>query len=167
MELTLTKIYLAFLVLVSCNTSSKKQSKNNITDISQLIGYKVEAKEIIYQYYEKYGFTDLCIHNRTYFVKENFKVNEQWKRMPLNELDIVRLNSIEEKVDTIQKGNITYEYKSFFEDIKIKSTEYRKDTVFKNQLDLKNSYYKISDYSFEIYNPKNKTIYFEYHFCNE
>jgi hypothetical protein len=150
-------------ILVSCNSRN-----NNVPESKFIKSIEVPESQILYQYYEKYGFTDVCIHSRSYFRVKDFQLDSQWRKLPVSNSDIFKINSIGEKVDTFTGANfpIIYRYKYFFSDISLDSREFIKDTTFDEDVDVFNGYYRVTKSSFEIYCKERGTVYYEYHECN-
>lgn len=163
-------IIISLLVLsaiLSCKEKIKKQKESFLSSL--LINeYKIKPNAILYQYYEKYGFTDICIHTRAYFKYTNFKKEKNWKKLPLSTTDIKLINSFPNKIDSIKNNySVLYQKKDFYDGIMIETKEHIKDTVFNKRLDLTKGYYKITKNTLEVYNPKTNTLYYEYYKCDE
>ena len=162
------KNLLFIFLLVSCGTHNSSEKKSILPDKSLVADYNIGTDQILYQYYEKFGFTDLCVHHRTlFYVHENIKLNN-WNKLPMLEADINKVNSLHNKLDSLNGDSISvvYNYKNVFSDISLKLEEYFKDTIFDKELALTDGYYRINSTVFELYNPGNKTIYLEYHECD-
>ena len=158
-------VFLLGLLLFGCVSENKNEISFPNPDLIK--GYDVKQDKILYQYYEKYGFTDVCVNMRAYFKIESWS-NKGWHKLPMNAIDIKKVNSIPDKLDTL-KGDtfsIIYKYKNFFSDISLKSMEYISNSTFDHTGNLREGYYRITKNTFEVYNSHRKTIYYEFHSCN-
>lgn len=157
---------LFLLLLVSCVTTTKENDK--LPKSSLIKGYDVSNDDILYQFYEEFGFDEICTHTRSYFKVENFKTKEGWVKLPMSKKDVLKLRLIPNKIDTL-KGktlDVKYAYKLFFDDISLDRKEHVNDTdPFENEISLEKGYYKIDGSTFLIYNTNNR-IYYEEHYCN-
>jgi hypothetical protein len=138
---------------------------------NQLTKYNFKA-EILYQFYENFGFTDVCINYRVLYslqANEFTKIKEKnkWKALPISKKDLEKINDITNKVDTVivtNKYNVIYREKYIFADIRNEATEFviKEDKCFIN---LMQGYYSFSDSSLTIYNKENNLLYHELYFC--
>lgn len=157
---------LVFLVIVSCSANDHKNSK--LPSKTFINGYEIKSEQILYQFFEKFGFTDICIHSRSYFKINKFSATDDWKPLPMNAEDVRKANSIPNKIDSLNASDfsIIYQNKDFFSDINLELEEFVKDTIFDLKIDLSMGYYRIGKDKIEIYNHENSTIYLEYHSCD-
>jgi hypothetical protein len=151
------------LLLTACETEDGRV----LSDIPEFEKYELENSKVLYQYYEKFGFTDVCTHSRMYFKASGITSGNGWKRLPFSKHDLALINSFSNKVDTLDKValNVVYPLKDYFSDISLDQREYRKDSVFSATIPLGNGYYKVGVHSFEIYFNVLNTMYCEYHTC--
>lgn len=125
----------------------------------------VKENNIIYQYYEKFGFTDVSKHYRSLYTIDNFVLPEKLDKLPIKKSDLLFINALSNKIDKIdsRKIKIPYQFKDRFNDIMLDNFEYY-DSSFKiNSISLKNGFYELNKNGFKIYNPQTKTIYSEYY----
>lgn len=158
--------FLLLLILFSCNSDEKR-----LLPIESLIPDEYGKNNvIIYQYYEEYGFTDLCSHNRALLLVKDWTITKGWKPLPMKLNDIKKVNAITNKIDSLVGDSLAviYEHKSHFSDIMLESEEYISDTISFQKMDLLEGYYRVDGVgSFEVYNPKNNFLYYEQHRCDE
>lgn len=63
--------------------------------------------------------------------------------------------------------SIIFEPKNFFSDISLDMREFKKDINFPQKKYLGNGYYRVNDNSFEVYFNDSKSVYYEFHKCDE
>jgi hypothetical protein len=156
---------LLLLVLSSC---SLKQPPKRLPDLSLIKPFTAVRNGILYQYYEKFGFTDVCVHYRSYFRTNRFSPTQEWLKLPISPSDISKINSISNKVDKLTGKSfpILYQNKAAFSDISLESEEYVNPNLTDKTIDLTDGYYSLSEKSFMVYDNKRKTVYVEYHDCD-
>ena len=160
-------LVLFVLLQVSCIKTNEKENK--LPNSNLIKGYDVKSEDIFYQFYEEFGFDEVCIHNRAYFKIENFKLDNNWKKLPISKNDLSKLKLIPNKIDTLEGNSlrIKYSHKLFFDDISLVRKEFISENSFDNILGLSEGYYKIENSnSFMIYTKKNM-IYYEEHYCSD
>ena len=158
-------ILVLVLVFISCNSNNDDGRK--MPKSSFIIGYEVHEDQILYQYYEKFGFTDICVHTRSYFTAKDFSVTNEWMPLPMTKKDRLRINSIPNRIDSLPDDSflVIYNHKNFFSDISLDSKEFIRETTFEKKINLRNGFYRINKTIFEVYNDKDDVIYYEYHSC--
>ncbi len=77
---------LCMVLFFSCNQYDSSWAKT--LDLTLIPAYNIDQDQLIYQYYEKFGFTDICIHHRSYFILENFSPTQEWKVTPITQEDL-------------------------------------------------------------------------------
>ena len=160
-------IFLLFYSFLFFSCEEKRNEDKLEPKPSLVTSHKIEVNQILYQFYEQYGFTDVCIHSRTYFKVKEFSPNSEWKKLPINKEGYLKLNLIPNKIDTLKGSSfsVIYNYKDVFSDISLSSFEYIEDSTFKQTVSLLNGYYRINKGVFEVFNSNENTIYFEEHNC--
>ncbi|MEL6850491.1 MAG: hypothetical protein AAFP92_18365 [Bacteroidota bacterium] len=153
--------------LLACN-SNENGDAEFLPHPGYIKGYEIEKDQILYQYFEKFGFTDICIHIRSYFAVENWSITDGWKELPMTSKDISKVNSIPNKIDSLESDvlSIFYQDKDFFADISLSSDEFIRDTVFAKTINLKQGYYRLTESTFEVYDSNSGAIYYENHSCD-
>lgn len=157
-------LFFVFIVISSCTSN-----KSHLPSIYSVSGLEIPEERIVYQFYEKFGFTDLCEHNRLLLDSISIVIDSSWVELPIQESDLDKINHISNKVDTLLMSgySVRYRYKSFFSDISIEIVEYlRKNSNEKDFiLNLQNGYYKLSKENLVIYDDKKSMIFYENHTC--
>ncbi|BDD08912.1 hypothetical protein FUAX_13440 [Fulvitalea axinellae] len=159
------RVVLILLLFCSC-TEEKDVARE--PDLSLVKHYGIGKEGILYQFYEKFGFTDVCEHSRTYFKIKNFKLDKTWKALPLSDKDRLKINSISNKADSV-KGDaipVIYKMKDFYLDISLDMNEFIKDSVRLDAVNLSKGFYRVGKKHFEVYSPQRETIYYEKHSCD-
>lgn len=163
------KIYylLIGLFLLGC----ENPNKDNVEfPINTSFNEKVMNNNIVYQFYEKFGFTDICIHHRIVVKVEEFNPTSEWYFLPIPDSIVKRINNISNKVDKVGSKTYStfYKDKEAFTDITIESKEYIKESVSAKdiELSLENGFYKYENNTIKIYDPIKKLLYIEVHTCD-
>jgi hypothetical protein len=160
-------LYLTFSIccVYSCSPHVKEEKLPDVHNVRQ---YKVAEKHVIYQYYEEYGFTDVCKHMRLCAIADSMQIDKQWKKLPLTAPDLQKINQIGNKIDKVKSDSISvvYMHKQFFQDISIVSEEYVKDSLPFQKISLRNGYYKLHDETLEVFIPQTKILYVEHYACD-
>lgn len=162
-------ILLLSFSLLNCNSYTNKDSNENSKPNLSLISIKnINSTEVYYQFYEKYGFTDVCEHYRTLFYFPKFKPNSKWKKLPISNCDLVLINKTENKVDSIPKFDfdVRFTQKNKFQDISLEMSEYTNPNRNRFNLDLETGYYFFNRNEICIYNISDSLFYYEVHKCN-
>lgn len=159
---------MSIVFFVSCK---EKELPKSTPRVSLVKNYKVKEGDILYQYYEKFGSTDICIHGRTYF-KHLGAINiKDWKKMPIDKNDLAKINEMANKVDDFDGTHlgIVYAQKDFFSDISLEAEEYIKDSSIQEGIVIHDGFYRINarGNKVEFYFSKYKTIFQEYHTCSK
>lgn len=164
----LIKIYFVIILIFSCsctaNISKDELPKSTLIKVK----FPIKKSNILYQFYEEFGFGETCIHTRSLFRVDSFKINNNWKKLPMLKKDINKIRLIPNKIDTLKNKEIVvkYSYKTYFDDISLISKEYIKDSSFNKKVGLLKGYYKIEDDKFLIFDDNKKIMYYEEHSCN-
>lgn len=153
------------LVLSSCSTSSKNEQKPNL---HLAIEFGIDSSQLVYQYYQKFGFTDLCEDLRMVS-----KLNESPKlknTLPISADDLKTINDFTNKVDSIDGSRISFESNSrgHFHDIEIDFIEYSSDSLL--TIKLTKGEYEIIQTDFtsilKIFDSESGLFYVESHKCD-
>ena len=145
------------------------QSNNeNKADYSLIEEFGIDSNELVYQYYQAFGFTDLCEDLR--LISKQPTALELQKNLPLTQEDLALINRFPNKSDSIQEkimmGNL--EARNAQRDIELRFLEYIPDSSLVFQ--LKEGEYEIiqTDTSsiLKIFDSINKLLYIEVHRCD-
>lgn len=163
-KLILTSFVFAF-ALIGCRTDNKNENKPNM---NLALEYKIDSTQLVYQYYQKFGFTDVCEDIR--MVAElnnspNFK-----KRLPITEDDLKTINGFSNKVDSINSSQISFNSntRNQFYDIELDFIEFNTDSML--TIELSNGEYEISQTdltsTLKVYDKESGLLYVESHRCD-
>ncbi|MEL6658352.1 MAG: hypothetical protein AAFR36_17960, partial [Bacteroidota bacterium] len=101
---------------------------------------KNSAYDIIYQYYEKFGFTEVCEHNRMLIRSDSVsKLLVNWNALPVSKEDVILINQIANKIDTLSSSltySIYYRHKDYFSDVMLTNAEYVENGLTADSLNL-------------------------------
>lgn len=125
---------------------------------------------IVYQYYEKFGFTDVCTHYRAVYRASSFAAwrKKPWQRLPLTTMGLECANSLNEKTDAMMAAGFqaVYREKYKFADIRLDGKEFVSngfDSIF---FPARRGGFHCSDTIIKIFDEEKKLLYLEYHKCN-
>lgn len=157
---------LVIFLMLSC-----ERDKIGLPEVTDVIGMDISEENLVYQFYEKFGFTDLCEHHRILLEVDSFKVNETWQRLPISDESLIAMNSLSNKIDTIFNQNnfaVYYKEKASFSDILLVQGEYVKKGKEKDflSLNLQKGYYKLLRDTICIYDAARQFLYYEIHSCD-
>ncbi|MBL7787793.1 MAG: hypothetical protein JNM36_17930 [Chitinophagales bacterium] len=150
------------LALVACSATQ------STPDLALLTEKNSGTESVLYQFYEKFGFTDICEHYRNLYYCETIATDiGQWKKLPITANDLKLINALSNKIDTLKttaQSVVIYQYPNFFADIAITQKQFAKmaDKCYINTLE---GFYSFDKVSYKIYNPKRGIIYEEFHGC--
>jgi hypothetical protein len=155
-------------IFLSCGSDSGHKSEK-LPNGDIIEGFGVSDDKILYQFYEKFGFTDVCTTNRAYFKADSFQIDEGWKSLPISARDLSIINSIPNKVDSLGQDSllIIYPYKDFFLDISLDSEEFIDNSLLEISIKLNVGYYRLNSSGFDVFNSKTHMMYHERHECEE
>ena len=143
---------------ISC-TQIKREDLPNF-DIAKKYG--IDSASLAYQYYQKYGLTDVCEDIK--MIARMEVAPRLHKKLPfssndLEKLDIKRINGSEYK--------FLLDERDLFQDIELDFIEYTPDTTLR--LNLEKGYYEIRandlNHVIKIYDAKSGLFYIEVHKC--
>jgi hypothetical protein len=140
----------------------------NQPDYSLMEEFGIDSSEIVYQYYQEFGFTDVCEDLR--LISKQPIASGLQNNLPLTQKDLAVINSFPNKRDSLQDriiiGNSAA--RSAQQDIESRFLEYIQDSSLVFQ--LKEGEYEIiqTDTSsiLKIFDSINKLLYIEVHRCN-
>jgi hypothetical protein len=157
-----TILLMSSIVFLSC---PKNDNELNM----DLISLKnISNNDVVYQFYEKFGFTETCEHYRNlYYCRTKIDIAE-WHKLPISNNHLMQINLLSNKVDTLKTASIIstrYKYANFFDDISLKKSEFitKASDIF---IDTENGFYYYDKVSYKIYNPQASKMYEEVHTCN-
>ena len=158
-----------FLALATkCSDGPEQGDLPNLSILNEQ-GFQADSLNILYQFYEEYGFTDIGTHERVLIKKEDLTperlIEKGFQKLPINQQDLDKANSIEGKGDDLYLPTLLVNYpywKSFSHDIRNIFGEYNAipDSVYKIDLS-EGGYYKITDTSILIYESQRQLLYTE------
>lgn len=120
-----TFIILFSISLINCST---KISNHNIPNYVLSNKFGIDSSNIIYQYYQKYGFTDLCED-----VKMIAKTDDSpllTSKLPINSSDLKKLQTQSNRdylTDTLQL--FKYNNRQYQKDVELEYLEYIQDST--------------------------------------
>ncbi len=114
-----------------CGTSNKNESEPNM---NLAVEFGIDSTQLVYQYYQKFGFTDVCEDLR--MISKLKDSPEFKKRLPITEDDLKTINEFSNKVDSIKGSQISFESnpRNQFYDIELDFIEFSSDSVLTIQL---------------------------------
>jgi hypothetical protein len=152
--------------LQSCNSETEEAET---VQLSGMHTPGIKKQDVLYQFYQRYGFTDVCIHRRTLY-KTNLNEGslKGWKQLPMTKGDIEKVNGLENKVDKINGTDfrIIYRQRKRFEDIELEQSEFKNTGSVQPGSLFKTGLYKVNDTVFLLYDTNANLIYQEEHFCD-
>ncbi len=160
--------HISLLLIALFFTSCSGKEETNKLNLALISNKKISADQVCYQFYEQFGFTDLCEHYRTLYYLDQFKPTKHWKALPITKSDLRKINkSTSNKPDTLPASNldVRYKYQTAFKDISLKMQEYinpDKDYV----IAMKKGFYYFDKKHLKIYDAEKKLFYEEVHDCD-
>lgn len=171
-DLFTLSIILLITLLNSCGLapSSENSSKPEFSpNVKLALEFKVDSNQLLYQYYQKFGFTDLCEEIR--MISKYESTFDLMKQLPLEANDLLIINSFLNKADSIGGDTLAFQTSNrhLFRDIELEFSEFKKSRV--PIIGLKKGSYEIIQTEkssiLRIYNPQSKLFYLEVHRCEE
>ena len=163
------KLILPWLIitcgLIGCETNTKSKNKPNMNLASE---YKIDSTQLVYQYYQKYGFTDVCEDIRM-VAKLNNSPNLN-KRLPITEEDLKTINGFSNKVDSLNSSQISFNSntRNQFYDIELDFIEFSTDSLL--TIELSNGEYEIIQTKLtsilKVFDRESGLLYVESHKCD-
>lgn len=154
------------LVLIRC---APKSGQEMLPDMKLAAEFEVDSTQLAYQYYQKFGFTDVCEDLR---MVSKLKVSPNLKKkLPIEPKDLEIINEFPNKVDRLEEFEISFDTnaRSAFHDMELKFIEFISDTTLSVQLEK--GEYEISQTEllsvFKVYDSVSGLLYIEVHRCDE
>lgn len=163
-KLILTLFVIAF-GLIGCGTNTKTENEPNMNLASE---YKIDSTLLVYQYYQKFGFTDVCEDIRM-VAKLNNSPNFK-KRLPITEDDLKTINEFSNKVDSLNSSQISFNSntRNQFYDIELDFIEFSTDSLL--TIELSNGEYEIIQTelssTLKVFDKESGLLYVESHRCD-
>lgn len=157
-------LYLCSFLCFSCGSNSKAENKPNNKLAAD---YGIDATKLVYQYYQKFGFTDLCEDLR--MVSKQEVSPEFTKKLPFSTDDLKTINGFSNKIDSIngQRVLLNSSIRKHFYDVELEFVEYVTDSTF--SVELTNGEYEIIETELKsvikVYDRTNDLLYIESHSC--
>ena len=155
------------LVLFGCTTGNKTELLTNPNE-ALVKTFGLNSKDIIYQYYQKFGFTDICEEIR--IISKAAEPITLEKILPVNQQDIDLINKFSNKTDSFLAGQplSIIPHREHFIDIELNYFEYKAmDSI---SVGISKGSYQIEQTEFEsrltIYDVENGLIFIEVHKCD-
>ena len=169
MEIKTEKLILGIIVIVFCLFGCKKNNKiDNKPDINLATEFKIDSIQLVYQYYQKFGFTDICEDIRMVSkLKDSPKFR---KKLPINKNDLKKINSFLNKTDSINGTHISFRSntRNKFYDIELDFIEFNSDSLL--TVKLINGEYEIiqtdSTSTLKVFDKESGLLYVESHRCD-
>ncbi|MCB0431378.1 MAG: hypothetical protein H6585_06505 [Flavobacteriales bacterium] len=140
-----------------------------LSRLAMLGNLAADSTRILYQYYEKFGFTDVCIHHRALIHCDVPPSGvDGWVSLPFAPLELEHINGMSNKVDSISDGpilNAMFMEKQSFSDISLERWEYVMDSV-SLEVPLWRGKYHFTGDSLLIYDEEKGNLYLEVHQCD-
>ena len=163
-KLILTTL-IVVLGLYSCGTRTKNENKPNMNLVME---FGIDSTQLVYQYYQKFGFTDVCEDLR--MVTELKNSPEFNKRLPIDMGDLKIINEFSNKVDSIKGSTISFTSNSRiqFYDIELDFIEFSTDSLL--TIHLNKGEYEIIQTeltsTLKIFDSESGLLYIESHRCD-
>lgn len=160
-----TTILLIAFFLFSCGTNNHQE---NIPDINLAKEFGIDSTQLVYQYYQKYGFTDVCEDLR--MVSKVANSPQLKKELPISTQDLKKIHSFSNKVDSITGPTLSFQSNSrnSFYDIELEFTEFITDSNL--TLRLQKGKYEVTQTdtatTLKIYDQESGFFYIEVHRCS-
>ena len=169
MEIKTEKLILGIIVIVFCLFGCEKNNKiDNKPDINLATEFKIDSIQLVYQYYQKFGFTDTCEDIRMVSkLKDSPKFR---KKLPINKNDLKKINSFLNKTDSINGTHISFRSntRNKFYDIELDFIEFNSDSLL--TVKLINGEYEIiqtdSTSTLKVFDKESGLLYVESHRCD-
>ena len=151
--------------LLGCGTNDKAE---NIPNMNLATEFEIDSTQLVYQYYQKFGFTDVCEDIRMVSkLKDspNFK-----KKLPITQDDLKAINEFSNKVDLIKGSQISFDSntRNEFYDIELDFIEFTSDSLL--TVKLTNGEYEIIQTdltsTLKIFDKESGLLYVESHRCD-
>tara|TARA_B100000795_G_scaffold266601_1_gene250038 strand:+ start:2410 stop:2919 length:510 start_codon:yes stop_codon:yes gene_type:complete len=163
------KLILALIIIVfgllGCGTNNKTESK---PDMKLATEFEMDSTQLVYQYYQKFGFTDVCEDIRMVSkLKDSPKFK---KRLPITKNDLKAINEFSNKVDSIKGSQISFDSntRNQFYDIELGFIEFNSDSLL--TVKLTNGEYEIIQTDLtsilKVFDKESGLLYVELHRCD-
>ncbi len=158
-------IFISLFIVFGCDDITKR---NDIPNKKLANEFGINSTELIYQYYQKFGFTDLCEDIRMVSIPK--EVPKLYKNLPISIDDRNIINNFSNKTDSIRKSSITFKTntRNQFYDIELDFIEFTTDSAL--IINLNKGKYQISQTKstsiLKIYDNESGSYYMEIHRCD-
>lgn len=154
-----------FLVITGCTGSQKNE---NLPDYELIEEFGIDSTELVYQYYQQFGFTDLCEDLR--IISKQTSSPGLEKDLPISPEDLAVIAEFSNKGDTFEEKIVIGNWKarSPNQDIENVFLEYIPDSLLEFNSRVGKYEIKISDSGsiLKIYDREAKLLYIEVHRCD-
>ena len=154
------------IFLVACG--NQENTKTNIPNFNIANEFGIDSTELVYQYYQKYGFAETCEDIRM-VSKPNEPLDFE-KTLPITKEDLEIINAFENKADSLMgnKINLSRNTRDVFYDIEQEFLEFgNPDSI---RLSLTKGYYQISTSNLmntlKVYDSNSGLLYIEVQRCD-
>lgn len=161
------KILVYVVIIFFLLNCTAKEDKTNIANYKLAEDFGIDSVDLIYQYYQKFGFTDLCEDLRMVSQKSLIKLN---KKLPIDSNDLKIINNFPNKTDKINGKKLSFNstLRQQFKDIELVFIEFKQDSML--LLSLENGEYEIKETKWnstlKIYDNESGLYYIEIHQCD-
>ena len=151
--------------LVRCGPAEKQDSRPNMI-LAQQFG--LDTADVLAQYYQKFGFTDVCQDLRMVAKVSGDMYFE--KTLPISADDLKRIHQFSNKLDSIANYQIEFPviHRFYNSDIELDYHTYYSDSL--NTVQLNHGSYEIIQSRFgsvlKIFDNVNGLLYIESHTCD-
>ena len=162
----ITSILAVFLFL-GCTSSEKRNYKIEKPNKELATKHHLNIDNIQYQFYQKFGFTDICEHTRILSTIDNAIFLT--KKLPISKNDLAIINNFPNKTDSIIGLSFSpiFQGRDLFSDIELEHFSYSSDSSF--VLHLQKGKYQIEQSEkvskLTIYDENSRLFYFEIYKC--
>ncbi len=153
------------LFLIGCDFTPKETCAIHVKLAKE---QGIDSSNLVYQYYQKYGFTDVCEDLR--MVAKNTRLTRFDKTLPLSAQDRQLLHSFSNKMDRLVGNQLVFttHNRIWFRDIELDFVEFKLDSGL--LLNLEKGTYQITQSEFvnkwEVLDENSGLYYVEIHRCD-
>jgi len=153
------------LGLFSCGGNIEKTNNPKLNLAKE---YGIDSIQLKYQYYQKFGFNEVCEDLR--MVSRLNKPPKLNKNLPIEPIDLKKINSFSNKTDKIKGKYISFksDLRNQFHDIELEFIEFIKDSSL--IIKLNKGRYEITETELssilKVFDSESGLLYIESHKCD-
>lgn len=150
------------------NKSEKTINRIDYLDSNLVKRFDLDTSKIVYQFYQEFGFTDLCKQIRLVSQTDSFP--DLNNMLPISQDDLKKINSIPNKMDSIFRDSLIpiYSGRFYFQDIELDYFSYQPDSSL--TIGLKKGKYDLVQTGLRteliIFDSFKNMLYIEIHECD-